>query len=989
MSIDSQLIVSSIVGNSTTFDNAVPKLLIYPSVLQENGSEFRVDSLDSVVTNSAEFSNRPFMYVHGEPTIDQAASLSHLNAGDYATTFAGDVVVKGTIWTNTLRKSDGSLVSFDNISYLAPDVPLFTAPNVIPTSAGQADGILANEILQNATNISTNSASIALLASDADLNSLESRVTNSESDISSLQNELDQTQIASGLDVDGSYTANGSSNYLTLATSLFDADNKLDLAIKSNFDSITNNTNSILPNTNNISSEISNRENADNVLQNNIDAEELARTNADTDLQNSIDAEELARTNADTVLQNQINSSNSDILDLQQADITLQNNIDAEELARTNSDTNLQNQIDDNQNDINALQTSHITLQNNIDAEELARTSADTVLQNSIDAEELARTNSDTNLQNQINSNNNDIASVLNLINTHESSIGLNANGLYIANNLSNYISSATSVYDSINLLDSQIKNSHDETEINTLSISNLQSELNSTQTGAGLDNNGQYTASNTSNYLAGATSLKNADFLLDSRIKANSDAISNLTGGDAVLQLANLKTSVGTDQNGDIAAFNNTNYLDGITVVKTALAALDTAISEKVSNIFDLEGIDDSAKAPGKVLQYIAEDNSDPNNVIPEKFVYVDAAAGEQGPQGEAGIDGSDFEFKGSIDTKANLLNVVDPVKGWSYIVEVDESDNDLPNVIYVYNDDNWIAGGSLKGDQGLQGPQGLQGIQGDVGPAGPQGIQGDEGPAGPQGIQGDEGPAGPQGIQGPQGEQGETGTGIQSTVNNNDGTFTINYSDNSSFTTADLTGPQGDVGPAGPQGIQGVQGIQGPQGDQGIQGPAGENAPSITQIEVNNETITTTLSDNSTLNNDFNVNINSLTDVDTSTNQPQQGQVLKWDGNNWVPSNDLNDGAGGQAFTADTSTLWALDDDGNLYPHGIIDGTLDTGMFAIELSAGTGNLLSDNTTLEDLANAIQNMNAYVISSRASIDISDAYWEFDAQGNVTPKEPV
>lgn len=36
----------------------------------------------------------------------------------------------------------------------------------------------------------------------------------------------------------------------------------------------------------------------------------------------------------------------------------------------------------------------------------------------------------------------------------------------------------------------------------------------------------------------------------------------------------------------------------------------------------------------------------------------------------------------------------------------------------------------------------------------------------------------------------------GIQSTVDNNDGTFTLNYTDNTSFTTSDLTGPAGPEG-------------------------------------------------------------------------------------------------------------------------------------------------------------------------------------------------
>jgi len=54
----------------------------------------------------------------------------------------------------------------------------------------------------------------------------------------------------------------------------------------------------------------------------------------------------------------------------------------------------------------------------------------------------------------------------------------------------------------------------------------------------------------------------------------------------------------------------------------------------------------------------------------------------------------------------------------------------------------------------------------------------------------------------------------------------------------------------------------------------------------------------------------INSLNDVDTSSSAPTLNQVLKWDGSNWVPGDDLS-GAGEQnlfaSFAADTGTTTA----------------------------------------------------------------------------------
>ena len=71
---------------------------------------------------------------------------------------------------------------------------------------------------------------------------------------SALQDELDDTQSGAGLSVSGQYSANNSSTHLTAATSLKDADNKLDAALVQ---------------------ETSDRESADTTLQSNIDSEAL------------------------------------------------------------------------------------------------------------------------------------------------------------------------------------------------------------------------------------------------------------------------------------------------------------------------------------------------------------------------------------------------------------------------------------------------------------------------------------------------------------------------------------------------------------------------------------------------------------------------------------------------------------------------------------------------------------------------------------------
>ena len=59
---------------------------------------------------------------------------------------------------------------------------------------------------------------------------------------------------------------------------------------------------------------------------------------------------------------------------------------------------------------------------------------------------------------------------------------------------------------------------------------------------------------------------------------------------------------------------------------------------------------------------------------------------------------------------------------------------------------------------------------------------------------------------------------------------------------------------------------------------------------------TVATTGSYNDLLNKPALVDdINDLSDVDTVTNSPTTGQVLKWDGNKWAPADDITSGGGG----------------------------------------------------------------------------------------------
>ena len=157
----------------------------------------------------------------------------------------------------------------------------------------------------------------------------------------------------------------------------------------------------------------------------------------------------------------------------------------------------------------------------------------------------------------------------------------------------------------------------------------------------------------------------------------------------------------------------------------------------------------------------------------------------------------------------------------------------------------------------EALRGPQGPEGIQGPVGPQGEQGIQGEQGPQGevgpqgPEGLKGDTGEQGPEGpagkdftydmftaeqleaLRGPAGQDGQNG---QDGANGADGKdFTYDM-----FTEEQLEALRGPEGPAGKDGEKGADGVNGQDGAQGI---------SVTKVEIVDNHLMVTLSDDQVL--------------------------------------------------------------------------------------------------------------------------------------------
>ena len=300
-----------------------------------------------------------------------------------------------------------------------------------------------------------------------------------------------------------------------------------------------------------------------------------------------------------------------------------------------------------------------------VDAEESARQSADAAIQSELDATQTgAGLSADGSLASHSGTNYIDSATTLkgtdalldaaikavsDEINTSQSGTGLNTDGTYTADGSSNYISGATSLKNADSLLDAQIKTNADAItaeassrasadSANATSIGNVQSELDATQTGAGLGSGGTYsadassayltgasslaiadsllddavaavqseldatqtgaglgtggayTANGSTNYLASATSLVSADEALDAQIKSVADSVAgSVSSGITGLQseVDAIENAVGLATDGTFVSYSGTNYLDSTTSMTTADVALDSAI-KSVSDVAD-----------------------------------------------------------------------------------------------------------------------------------------------------------------------------------------------------------------------------------------------------------------------------------------------------------------------------------------------------------------------------------------------------------------
>ena len=355
------------------------------------------------------------------------------------------------------------------------------------------------------------------------------------------------------------------------------ADSGLQGQIDGNDADIATNAGAISTNATAISDEATARAAADGTLQDNLDAEAAARFNNDSFLSGMISANGVADAAVEarvTALENQSSTAALDAVDsldtAHSAEILANTTaLSTESAARIAADAGLQGQVDGNDTDIaanaGAISTNATAISGNASAivsNTINIATNSTNISNNYGAmssnataiadEATARAAADADLQTQIDNLPNSVPSigavVEDLLDGTQEGAGLNADGSYVQSGSANYISAATSLANADDLLDAAIKAVQDDVDgneadtdaailalqqdvdANELASDNaegaLQTELDGTQTGAGLGTDGAYAANGAANYTSAATSLVNADDLLDAAIKAVQDDV-------------------------------------------------------------------------------------------------------------------------------------------------------------------------------------------------------------------------------------------------------------------------------------------------------------------------------------------------------------------------------------------------------------------------------------------------------------------------------
>ena len=167
-----------------------------------------------------------------------------------------------------------------------------------------------------------------------------------------------------------------------------------------------------------------------------------------------------------------------------------------------------------------------------------------------------------------------------------------------------------------------------------------LQSELDATQSGAGLGANGAYTANSSTNYLGSVASLKAADEALDTQLKTVADAVASNDSDISTLQsnvssndsdIATLQSNVSSNDS-DISSLQS-----DVSTAQSDISTLQSNVSSNDSDIATLQSNVSSNDSDISTLQSNVSSNDSDISAL-------------QTQAGSLASDGNSASFSGDI---------------------------------------------------------------------------------------------------------------------------------------------------------------------------------------------------------------------------------------------------------------------------------------------------------------------------------------------------
>ena len=200
------------------------------------------NAIDAVETGAGLQSDGSYSAHSGTHSINTASSLhdadSKLDAAILAEKTRAEAA-ESTLTTNVTANATAISGNTTDIATNATDIATNASDISGNTAAIAAEASTARAAETANANAISAEATTARAAEAANATAISSESTRAQAaeaanatDIADNLTEITATQAGAGLGVDGTYTANGSANYISTATSLKDGDTKLDAAIK-------------------------------------------------------------------------------------------------------------------------------------------------------------------------------------------------------------------------------------------------------------------------------------------------------------------------------------------------------------------------------------------------------------------------------------------------------------------------------------------------------------------------------------------------------------------------------------------------------------------------------------------------------------------------------------------------------------------------------------------------------------------------------------